>query len=148
MFPVLVYIRLSFIFWLASSDFNAFFTVFRDKPSFSAIFLVPILGFRFFQVLIVIQSSIEITSKPPAINQEYFSKLGGSIFDGKKWVNFRWESSDNHKSFHYQTYLSVFLITLSDSFCLAVFFHLYPIGTPKGVSNFFINSFTYLSLHV
>jgi hypothetical protein len=33
--------------------------------------------------LIVIQSSIEITSKPPAINQEYFSNLGGSIFDGK-----------------------------------------------------------------
>ncbi|CAG0976096.1 hypothetical protein METP2_01680 [Methanosarcinales archaeon] len=65
------------------SDFNAFFTVFRDKPSFFAIFLVPIPGFRFFMFLIVIQSSIEITSKPPAINQEYFSNLGGSIFDGK-----------------------------------------------------------------
>jgi hypothetical protein len=54
-----------------------------DKPSFFAIFLVPILGFRFFKFLIVIQSSIEITSKPPAINQEYFSNSGGSIFNGK-----------------------------------------------------------------
>ena len=35
--------------------------------------LVPILGFRFFRFLIVIQSSIEITSRPPAIKQEDFS---------------------------------------------------------------------------
>ena len=69
--------------YLLNVGFNAFFTVFRDKPSFFAIFLVPILGFRFFKFRIVIQSSIEITSKPPAINQEYFSNLGGSIFDGK-----------------------------------------------------------------